>query len=184
MTEWCWYNEGGGSFHDGFASRAEATIDALDNAYHDAMVGTVSDAFDHVMRAIDAHDIASHASEEACVDDFHVTARTGAQAALEAWARKWLELDMERVCVDAMRLDIRFIPTEFCAGEWILSGEAEPDAVVTYASEPSPETGHVGWCWWAQGRMGAAPTYADAKRCAEDALRAHRTTGVEAQHGS
>lgn len=71
------------------------------------------------------------------------------------------------------RLRLVDVPTEFVAGEWIMSGQAEPDAVVTYASEPSPETGHVGWCWWARGRMGDARSYMDAREAAEAALRDH-----------
>lgn len=53
------------------------------------------------------------------------------------------------------------IPTEFYDGEWHFpqADGPEPEAVVTYAEEPSPETGHVGWCWWARGAMGDAPTY-------------------------
>ena len=41
----------------------------------------------------------------------------------------------------------------------------EPSAVITYTDEPSPETGDVGWCWWADGW--GAPTYEDACRAAE-----------------
>lgn len=31
---------------------------------------------------------------------------------------------------------------------------------------PSPETGHVGWCWWAMGSMGDAPSYEAARDAA------------------
>lgn len=52
------------------------------------------------------------------------------------------------------------VPTEFVEGVWRFPAEgSEPSAVVVYTEEPSPETGHVGWCWWALGRMGEAPTY-------------------------
>lgn len=53
------------------------------------------------------------------------------------------------------------VPTEFVEGEWRFPhvDGAEPSAVITYTTEPSPETGHVGWCWWALGAMGDAPTY-------------------------
>lgn len=64
------------------------------------------------------------------------------------------------------------LPTEYIEGEWTRTrvNGAEPWAVVTYASEPSPETGHVGWCWWALGRMGEAPSYESAKAAAEAEL--------------
>lgn len=65
---------------------------------------------------------------------------------------------------------LRPAPTEFVDGQWVLPGEHEPAAVVTYAIEPSPETGHVGWCWWARGDMGDAPSYEQAKAAAEAAL--------------
>lgn len=46
--------------------------------------------------------------------------------------------------------------------------EALQAAVITYDSEePSPETGHVGWCWWALGKMGDAPTREAACAAAE-----------------
>jgi len=74
------------------------------------------------------------------------------------------------------------LPTEFVCGEWIMSGQAEPDAVVTYASEPSPETGHVGWCWWARGKMGEARDYVAAREAAEKSIRAH-AAGSDAKGG-
>jgi len=42
------------------------------------------------------------------------------------------------------------------------SESSEPLAVVQFTEEPDPETGHVGWCWWAMGAMGDAPTYEEA----------------------
>lgn len=52
------------------------------------------------------------------------------------------------------------VPTEFVEGEWCWpTDDSDPAAVVTYSEEPSPETGHVGWMWWALGAMGDAPTY-------------------------
>jgi len=53
------------------------------------------------------------------------------------------------------------VPTEFFEGEWHFpkADGPEPWAVITYTHEPSPETGHVGWCWWAMGSMGEASTY-------------------------
>lgn len=62
------------------------------------------------------------------------------------------------------------VPTELVNGEWCFP-QAEgpvPAAVITYTDEPSPETGDVGWCWWACGGMGCAPTYDDARQAAED----------------
>ena len=68
-----------------------------------------------------------------------------------------------------MRLPVTHL--EFVDGKWGLPGHYEPDALVVWTEEPSPETGHVGWCWWAQGRMGDAPTLEAAKTAAEAALR-------------
>lgn len=64
------------------------------------------------------------------------------------------------------------VPTEFVEGEWRwpTADGAEPAAVITYTTEPSPETGHVGWCWWALGQMGDALTYDAACRAAEAEL--------------
>ena len=60
------------------------------------------------------------------------------------------------------------VPTEFFEGEWHFpkADGPEPWAVVTYTDEPSPETGHVGWCWWAMGSMGDAPSYEAARDAA------------------
>jgi len=62
------------------------------------------------------------------------------------------------------------LPCEYVEGEWCLPSEADPGAVITYSSEPSPETGHIGWCWWALGKMGDAPSYEEAKRRAEEVI--------------
>jgi hypothetical protein len=61
------------------------------------------------------------------------------------------------------------VPTEFFEGEWHFprADGPEPWAVITLADEPSPETGHVGWCWWAMGSMGDAPSYEAARAAAE-----------------
>ena len=71
------------------------------------------------------------------------------------------------------------VPTEFVDGCWVLpTHDSCPDAVVTFASEASPETGHQGWCWWALGRMGEALSYNEARAKAEAAVRRlkeHRT---------
>lgn len=78
---------------------------------------------------------------------------------------------------EAVRLlNINRLPTEFWKSafadspSWHWPSNAEPLALVTYATEPSPETGHVGWCWWAQGRMGEANSYEAACAAAEAAL--------------
>jgi hypothetical protein len=64
------------------------------------------------------------------------------------------------------------VATELIDGVWRFPGAegSEPSAVITYTDEPSPETGDVGWCWWADGSMGCAPTYEDACRAAEAAI--------------
>jgi hypothetical protein len=61
--------------------------------------------------------------------------------------------------------------SEYFEGEWRQPSEVEAWAVISYTEEPSPETGHVGWVWWAQGRMGDAPTLAAARARALAALR-------------
>ena len=60
------------------------------------------------------------------------------------------------------------VPTEFYDGEWHFpkAEGPEPWAVITRTDEPSPETGHVGWCWWAMGSMGDAPSYEAARDAA------------------
>jgi hypothetical protein len=69
--------------------------------------------------------------------------------------------------------------TEYFDGAWHVpdADGPEPLAIVTYADEPSPETGHVGWCWWALGRMGDADSYDDARGRAESSLRATEGRG-------
>lgn len=60
---------------------------------------------------------------------------------------------------------------EFYNGNWHMrGGDADPDAVVTYSAAPSPETGHIGWCWWAHGKTGDAPTLPQAMALARAAL--------------
>lgn len=68
-------------------------------------------------------------------------------------------------------LHIDRLHTEFWGGKWHWPSNAEPQAIVSYASEPSPETGHIGWVWWALGKMGEAATYDAAKTAAEESLR-------------
>lgn len=57
--------------------------------------------------------------------------------------------------------------TEFYNGKWNIPEVEgpEPLAIVTYTDEPSPETGHAGWCWWSLGKMGEAASYHEA--CAQ-----------------
>lgn len=60
-------------------------------------------------------------------------------------------------------------------GRWQASSDADPDAVIAYAEEPSPETGHEGWIWWARGgHMGESKTYEDARKAAVEALEKGR----------
>lgn len=68
-------------------------------------------------------------------------------------------------------LSVDRLHTEFWNERWHWPSNAEPRAVITYAEQESPETGHVGWCWWADGRMGDAETYEAAKAAAEAVLR-------------
>lgn len=65
---------------------------------------------------------------------------------------------------------------EFVNGEWHNDDldRGNPDAFVTHTLVPSPETGHVGWVWWAQGRMGEATSVEDAKLKASVALAAKK----------
>lgn len=90
-----------------------------------------------------------------------------AAPSIVAWVRKYIALDPHIACMGRKPL-----PIEHMLGEWHWGScsEYEPDAVITYAAEPSPETGHVGWVWWARGKMGDAPTLADAMRAAEAVL--------------
>ena len=59
-------------------------------------------------------------------------------------------------------------------GRWHFRLRPPSAAVVAYCSEPSPETGHIGWCWWAAGRMGDAETLEDAKRAAEAVVESRK----------
>lgn len=96
-----------------------------------------------------------------------------------AWVSEYIGLDPESHY--AMR---RALPLEYHEGKWHLYREhkpepnagSEPAAIVTYCTEPSPETGHVGWVWWALGAMGDASTLAEAMDAAASA--AHRRVGL------
>lgn len=99
-------------------------------------------------------------------DNTDLSALTDAEVL--AWASQHFSLDPDTYY--ALR---PALPLAWREGEWVLGGDDHGDdhpddaAVVTYASEPSPETGDVGWCWWALGRMGSAPTLREAMRAAE-----------------
>ena len=74
--------------------------------------------------------------------------------------------------IEAVRLlRINRLPCEFWGGRWHWPSGANPLAVVTYATAPNPETGHVGWMWWALGAMGDAPTYEAACAAAVAEIR-------------
>ncbi len=68
-------------------------------------------------------------------------------------------------------LHVNRLPVEYWEGRWHWPSDAEPKAIVSFASEPSPETGHEGWVWWALGRMGESETYEAAKQAAESAVK-------------
>lgn len=97
--------------------------------------------------------------------------------AVFSWASAYIELDPSSVCYGSYPL-----PIEYREGEWTFGGDHnpepdeddEPAAVITYATEPSPETGHIGWCWWALGNMGDAPSLRDAMAAAEEAIGRRR----------
>lgn len=76
--------------------------------------------------------------------------------------------------VERLRIRCRLASTtlEFVRGAWVPAGDEDALALVTYATSPSPETGHVGWCWWAKGKMGDAGSLEGAMLRAERALEA------------
>ena len=71
-------------------------------------------------------------------------------------------------------LSVNRLHTEYWGERWHWPSNAEPQALVTYAETESPETGHVGWCWWALGKMGESATYEAAKLAAEAVARSKR----------
>lgn len=75
-------------------------------------------------------------------------------------------------------LHVNCLPTEYWDERWHWPSNAEPEALISYASEPNPETGHAGWVWWAKGRMGETHTYEAAKAAALVMLRHLRTLEV------
>ncbi len=66
------------------------------------------------------------------------------------------------------------IPMCLINGQWIWGDkqheDADVSACVVYTTEPSPETGHMGWVWWALGRMGDSNTLKYAMAQAEAKL--------------
>lgn len=82
-------------------------------------------------------------------------------AAILEWARNNIVFDPPQYC-DGRNP----IPMCLVNGAWIWGDkkheDADVSACVVYTTEPSPETGHMGWVWWALGRMGDANTLQDA----------------------
>lgn len=82
------------------------------------------------------------------------------------WASDNIEIEMTRYCDGSAPFPIVYVE-----GEWIFGGgeidREDVGAIITYTTEPSPETGHVGWCWWALGKMGDAPKLEQARLAAE-----------------
>ena len=90
-------------------------------------------------------------------------------AAILDWARKNIVFDPPQYCYGRNPL-----PMCLVNGQWIWGDkqheDADVSAYVAYTTEPSPETGHIGWVWWAQGRMGEAAALMDAMAQAEAKL--------------
>jgi hypothetical protein len=63
------------------------------------------------------------------------------------------------------------LPLEYRRGVWEHGyGDFFADAVITYSSDPSPDTGHVGWVWWVHWNVGEANSLREAKYMAQAAL--------------
>lgn len=90
----------------------------------------------------------------------------------ELAARMADDIDTLLAEVERLRIRCRLASTtlEFVRGAWVPAGDEDALALVTYATSPSPETGHVGWCWWAKGKMGDAGSIEGAMLRAERAL--------------
>ena len=101
----------------------------------------------------------------------HICAEDAADDVIE-WAELFFEFEPTSYCDGRNPL-----PIEYVRGGWVYGDpDAEPSedplAVIVYVTEPSPETGDVGWCWWVDGRMGSAATLAAAMaRCADEMAR-------------
>jgi len=94
------------------------------------------------------------------------------QDAPERLIRALDDIDTLLAEVERLRIRCRLASTalEFVRGAWVPAGDEDAIALVTYATSPSPETGHVGWCWWAKGKMGDAGSLEGAMLRAERAL--------------
>jgi hypothetical protein len=94
---------------------------------------------------------------------------------IRAWADANIVLEPSRVC------DGRYpLPIDYVDGKWRFGAEIldNIDAVITYSTEPDPETGHEGWCWTIPDiNMGEAKTLKEAMRAAEEALGAKNASG-------
>lgn len=90
-------------------------------------------------------------------------------AAILEWARNNIVFDPPQYC-DGRNP----IPMCLVDGAWIWGDkkheDADVQAYVVYTTEPSPETGHMGWVWWALGRMGDSNTLKYAMAQAEAKL--------------
>ncbi len=88
---------------------------------------------------------------------------------IRAWADANIVLEPSRVC------DGRYpLPIDYVDGKWRFGTEIldNSDAIVTYSTEPDPETGHEGWCWMVPDtNMGEAKTLKEAMRAAEKAVK-------------
>ena len=90
-------------------------------------------------------------------------------SAIMEWARKNITFDPPHYC-DGRN------PFPFCLvdGKWIFGDKekenADIKAYVVYTTQPCPETGHEGWGWWAQGRMGESASLKEAMSQAEAKL--------------
>jgi hypothetical protein len=103
----------------------------------------------------------------------------------EQWLRDCEEQEYREWCYEQQQAqyfremsltwyDRKLLPLEYVEGEWLSGAKVDNGdvgAVVSYAFEPSPETGHVGWIWWALGSMGDAGSMRQAMRDAEAALK-------------
>lgn len=94
--------------------------------------------------------------------------RAFAEAAM-AWAKENISFDPPFICKGRNP-----IPMCLVNGQWIWGDkqheDADVQAYIVYTTQPSPETGHEGWVWWALGRMGDANTLQDAMAQAEAKL--------------